>query len=105
GADNLYGGKDDDLLIGGTTAYDADATALAALLAEWDSSSDYDVRIGHLWNGGGLNGTYKLNASTVFGDGKTDLMTGGNGRDWFLSFDAAGLDLTDLDPIGKNKKE
>lgn len=101
--DTLDGGKDDDLLIGGTTAYDADPMALAALLTEW-ASADYFDRIGHLWNGGGLNGSFVLNASTVFRDGVTDLMLGGSGRDWFLSFDAAGVDLTDLVTHG-NKKE
>ncbi len=86
GADRLVGGCDDDILIGGTTAYDADPEALRAILAEWSRTDlGYSQRVSDLMNGGGLNGTFKLNEETVFGDLAKDILTGGSGKDWFFA--------------------
>jgi hypothetical protein len=84
GADQLDGGTGDDILIGGSTIYDANTTALLALLQEWTRTDEtFGDRIDHLRNGGGLNGPYQLNASTVADDGVADTLTGGFGQDWF----------------------
>jgi hypothetical protein len=47
----------------------------------------YQARVDHLMSGGGLNGTFRLSASTVFSDGAADTLTGnsGAGLDWFLT--------------------
>jgi Ca2+-binding RTX toxin-like protein len=44
--------------------------------------------VDHLRNGGGLNGEYRLSSAagqaTGFGDGTADVLTGGDGFDWFF---------------------
>jgi Ca2+-binding RTX toxin-like protein len=96
GADTLLGGGGDDLLIAGTTHYDANTSALLAIMAEWKrTDADYSTRIAHLRTGGGLNGTIKLNSSTVYNDTSADLLTGGAGQDWFWGNLS---EITDLDP-------
>jgi hypothetical protein len=88
GSDTLRGGSDDDVFIGGTTLYDDNLTALAALRAEWSrTDANYGTRIAHLRDGtaGGLNGAYQLNASTVTSDGVFDDIYGNGGQDWFFS--------------------
>jgi Ca2+-binding RTX toxin-like protein len=86
GKDELRGGCRGDILIGGTTDYDANEVALRALLAEWTSADSYKARVDHIFGtlGGGLNGSYHLNADTVHDDGARDELSGGDGRDWFL---------------------
>jgi hypothetical protein len=45
------------------------------------------VRIGHLRDGtsGGLNGSYRLNATTVHNDGAIDELWGDQDNDWFFA--------------------
>jgi hypothetical protein len=47
----------------------------------------YQARVDHLMSGGGLNGTFRLSASTVFADGVADTLTGNSGADldWFFT--------------------
>jgi hypothetical protein len=87
GKAELDAGAGDTILIGGTTDYDNNAAALAAILAEWSSSDDYATRIARLMGtmSGGLNGSYLLNASTVHDNGQADTLVGGAGLDWFLA--------------------
>jgi Ca2+-binding RTX toxin-like protein len=66
-----------DILIGGTTDYDNNAAALAAILAEWGSTDSYTTRIASLM------GT--LNPSTVHDNGMADNLYGGTGMDWFFA--------------------
>ena len=60
GSDEIrgFGGAKEELLIGGSTAYDTDIAALRAILAEWESSAAVETRVGHLRGTipGGLNG-------------------------------------------------
>ena len=106
GASQLNAGSGDDLLIGGWTAYDLTSSgmtydqklaALEAIMAEWGSADSYTTRLNDLQGGGGLNGSFLLNTSTVYDNGKVDTLIGSTGSaiDWFL----AGL--TD---VLKNKK-
>jgi len=95
GADKLTGGSGDDLLIGGPTAFDLDPTGLANILAEWSSASNYFDRIAALTGApGGLNnGTFLTPGVTLTDDGARDVLTGGQGSDWFA---AGSGDKTDL---------
>ncbi|SPP66892.1 hypothetical protein NITLEN_90147 [Nitrospira lenta] len=86
GGDNLTGNGDDDLLIGGTTAYDTNLVAMCNLTAEWlRTDQTYSQRVSHLLNGGGLNGTFTLNVTTVFDDAVGDNLSGNAGTDWFFA--------------------
>src|SRR5262245_54662984 len=75
GSDTLNastGGLGEDILIGGRTAFDSNPSALKLIKAEWSRpdtlTSTYKTRVDHLMNGGGLNGTIRLNTTTVFAD-------------------------------------
>jgi hypothetical protein len=85
GADTLTSGSAGDILIGGYTGYDSNLTALAYLMAEWGSRDSYTVRVTKLSNGGGLNGSYVLNSTTVSDDNTTDALYGGAGLDWYFA--------------------
>jgi hypothetical protein len=96
GIDSLAGGGADDILIGGTTSFDANLAALNAIVAEWASADIYSVRVGRVSGAvaGGLNGSTFLNPSTVKSDLYIDTLSGGSGQNWFL-YTSAGyyLDL------------
>ncbi len=90
GADTLAGWGDNkfDIMIGGTTAFDANAAALSAIMAEWTSGRDYATRVNNLTNGSGspdrLNGNYFLQTGqTVFHDAYTDSLIY-SGQDWLF---------------------
>jgi hypothetical protein len=88
GADRL-GGQGDNILIAGTTAFDAQETALAAILAEWASDRDYATRVANIsgtGTGPRLNGNYYLIPGvTVLDDSDPDRLGGGPGEDWFFA--------------------
>lgn len=93
GGDDLKG-RGGDVVISGTTAYDDDDVALNALLAEWARTDlSVDMRIFHLFLGGGANGTYVLNAAdptgtaTVMVDGAANSISAGKGS--FMFFDVS----------------
>ncbi len=110
GRDRLVGNADDDILIAGTTAYDAAEAALCAIMAEWSSSADFATRTNRLMGpSAGLNvvngqGIFLLSGptaaqATVFDDGSADVLTGSAGQDWFwANVEGAGLrdKITDL---------
>jgi Ca2+-binding RTX toxin-like protein len=95
GADSLDGGDDEDLVAGGLTTYYSESTkvlsraAIQAIRDEWSRLDlDYANRITNLRNGGGLNGTSRLNNTTVLTDSTAmlDTLGGGLGLDWFWQF-------------------
>lgn len=96
GIDTLTGNAGDDILIGGTiTASINTPTALTAIMAEWTSAKSLAARQTNLLNGGGLNGTNRLNSTTVKNDGDAaDSLTGDDDTDWFFQF--AGDVLVDF---------
>jgi hypothetical protein len=99
-AATLNGGGGDNILIGGTTQFDTDPVALAAVMAEWTrTDEDYATRVDHILNGGGLNDPYLLNASTVTGNGLGNNLLGNGGLN--LYFGDLGLDNTDWDPLSE----
>jgi Ca2+-binding RTX toxin-like protein len=81
----LHAGSAGDILIDGYTSYDSNTTALAYIMAEWDSSDSYSTRVKTISNGGGLNGSYVLDSTTVFDNGVSDSLYGGAGPDWFFA--------------------
>jgi hypothetical protein len=84
GSDSLQGSFGSDLLIGGTTGFDLDPTALMAVSGEWASAFAYPDRIAHLTGSpGGVNGTTFLTAATVHDDAAPDNLKGYLGLDWF----------------------
>jgi hypothetical protein len=85
GADILYGDTGDDLLISSTTDYDANDLALFTILGEWSRGDrTYAERIDQLRNGGGRNGDYRLDWTTVHEDSVSDTLRGGAALDWFF---------------------
>ncbi len=94
-AATLIGGAGEDILIGGTTSWDNNAGAIAAIMAEWSRTDlSYRQRMVHIVRGGGYNGTFVLNPNTVDGNGQANLLYGYSGRDLFF-FDP--YDVNDLD--------
>ena len=91
GADTLVGGGGEDLLMGGTLVYfdegtgSLDPAAILGVRTEWTRpDAVYSERIAHLISGGGLNGDYVINASTVGNDSVGDIVAGSAGLDWFV---------------------
>jgi Ca2+-binding RTX toxin-like protein len=86
GADRISGESDDDIVIAGSTLYDANDAALRAIMAEWTFGRDYDARVGNLTDGSGgspVNGSFFLDLSTVHDDETPDRLSGNTGHDWF----------------------
>jgi Ca2+-binding RTX toxin-like protein len=84
GGDELYGNAFDDILVAGNTDHDEDDDALQAILDEWTSANSYADRVNNIRNGGGANGAFVLDDTTVFDDGAIDILVGDGGMDWFL---------------------
>jgi hypothetical protein len=108
GKNLLRGSTADDIEIAGSTGFDSNIAALTGILAEWQSANTYSVRISHLKNGGGLNGTSRLIVnSTVFlpntppgprfgsgGGSQQSTLIGGGGLNWFFTlFPSTIVDL------------
>lgn len=88
GRDKLNGGKGNDLLLGDASTHDADPVATFSIYDEWvNSAAAIPGRIANIELGGGLNGANILASGiTIFDDGKTDVLNGGKGSDWYLAF-------------------
>jgi hypothetical protein len=97
----LYDGGQDDLLIGGTTAYDTEA-GLASWLqtaAYWAGGDDYATRVANLTSGTGVP---LLDATTVTGNGGGNTMAGtgalallySDGADAISGFDPSSQTVT-----------
>jgi hypothetical protein len=93
GGDTLTG-NGNDILVSGTTSYDANSganiLALDAILAEWTSSDSYSARIGNIFGGlGGLSAD-PLNSSTVSQDAKANTLQDGSSQtqndNWFVGW-------------------
>jgi hypothetical protein len=100
GHSTLQGGNGDDLLIAGTTPWDAqvDTDALVAIRNEWirmDESFAQSISNLRGQTSGGVNGSYVLNTTTVTETGAADTLTGGGGSNWFWA-DLTQDTITDL---------
>jgi hypothetical protein len=89
GPSKVSAGAAGDILIGGTTNYDSNDTALAAILAEWQSADSYSTRFNRLEGkqSGGLNGPNRLIwGTTVKANNHSDTLVGSTvGLDWFFA--------------------
>jgi hypothetical protein len=89
----LIGGDAEDILIGGTTAYDMDLASLQAIMKYWaGSADDLPTRIANLTSGTGVP---LLDATTVQGNGGGNLLRGSGA--WALIF-SDGMDTDPNDP-------
>jgi Ca2+-binding RTX toxin-like protein len=100
GADRIVGNADDDILIAGTTAFDANDQALCAIMDEWTSGREYAQRCANLrGTGTGTDFANRRNGNvflrngdefpgavaTVHDDNAEDTLTGSSGQDWFFA--------------------
>jgi hypothetical protein len=83
----IHAGTGETIMIGGTTVWDNNVVAMDAILAEWSRPIPYLQRVHDLFFGGGVNGPFLLNRTTVHSNGVHDVMTTGLGFD-FVFFDA-----------------
>ncbi len=101
GKDDIAGGAGDDLLVGGYTSYDTRVENLRLIMAEWNSTRDYETRVANLRTSAGpvLSGkgvrlkTTRIDR-TVFEDTDKDTLKGGDNRDWCFA-DLGWDDLKD----------
>src|SRR5262249_54296965 len=64
----IGGGGGDNIQIGGSTAYDGNLTALLAIMNEFSrTDKNFHQRLSNIMNGGGLNGSFVLNADPTLG--------------------------------------
>jgi hypothetical protein len=92
GAAQLVGNAGDDIMIAGTTAFDNNEAALAAIMAEWTSARDYATRLANLsgtGSGPSAYGDVFLIASgpgaTVFANSSVNVLQGGSGMNWHFA--------------------
>src|SRR5262249_11536345 len=91
----LFGGDGEDLLIGGSTAYDVEAglTTWQQIAAYWAGNDDDATRMANLINGAGVP---LLDATVVTGNSGGNLLRGGGALALFYT---DGLDsIAGLDP-------
>ena len=84
GADTVNGGADDDILVAGTTTYDALFSQLNELRTVWIGSDSYSSRITAITTGAGVSSARLKPGVTVIDDTASDGMNGGIASDWFL---------------------
>ena len=85
GADTLTGSDGDDIILGGSPSHSGNIAALNAIMAEWTSAKLYGTRVTNLQQGGGSNGSTKLNASTIQIDASAiDSLSGNADQDVFF---------------------
>jgi hypothetical protein len=90
GTSTLQAGSGEAILLGAHCVFAGNPTALSALMAEWSRPIPYAQRVQDLMFGGGLNGPFVLNSSTVSPDPGVQSLTSGAGLD-LLFYDLADV--------------
>ena len=87
GHTTIMGTQGNNVEVGGSVNCEANEAALAAILAEWSSGDSYATRLGRLDGviGGGLNGSWVLNASTIDHGPSGDYLFGGIGQNSYFA--------------------
>jgi hypothetical protein len=92
GTSTLQAGSGEAILIGAHYLLDTNPVALNHLMAEWSHTydpinplHDYQIRVGHLEHGGGLNDPFLLNGATVVPQPGTTTLTTGGGFDFLIT--------------------
>lgn len=102
GSDFIIGSGGQDILVAGTTAYDSDAEALDAIMAEWTSAHDFETRVANITATNEIDFEDRLNGeffligegedATVFDDEAVDLLLGGSGLDLYFANLSGGVE-------------
>jgi hypothetical protein len=100
GSSNLTAGAAGDILIAGSTSFNASSSAndlaLQHILAEWQSADSYLLRFQRIEGqaAGGLNGGNRLVwGQTVQDNDKASVLSGGASLDWFFANFPGGDDI------------
>jgi len=89
GRDTLRGLGGEDILVGGGVRFQANATVLDSVMAEWGGSGGFRARLNHIRAGAGTN----INLATVVDDHVRDQLFGGADSDLLV---AGPTDVTDF---------
>lgn len=83
--DSLFGGLEDDILIGSLLSHTSNVDAMSFLMNEWSRTDlGYTARVANLRNGTGLNQTFRIDSASSTDDGGAiDTLFGEDGVDWF----------------------
>jgi Ca2+-binding RTX toxin-like protein len=109
GQDFLVGNRAGDILITGSTSFDSNQTALAAIMSEWTSADSYQQRVLDLLDvpspafGSRHNGNFFLVSATVQSDGISNLVVFVPGQNIIFSNGSgpnADVLVTDLGRVG-----
>jgi len=79
GADTIFGDNGDDILIAGFTTRDADPATLKAIRTSWNGGGTYADRVA------ALKATLLRPGVDLFDDTSIDILSGDEGRDWFVA--------------------
>ncbi len=79
GADIIFGDNGDDVLIAAYTTHDADPATLNAIRTAWTGGGNYADRVA------ALKATLLRPGVDYFDDNIIDLMSGDEGKDWFIA--------------------
>lgn len=85
GSDVIGGNAGEDILIAGYTAFDSDASTLAAIASIWTSADSLANRLASLRDGFLVASSANPLDNTVFDDDALDILTGGGDFDWFFA--------------------
>ena len=87
GRNEILGTLGNNIEVGGSVSYQSNEAALAAVMAEWSSGDTYATRVGTINGniGGGLNGSWLLNASTITHGSGYDYLFGGIGQNTYFA--------------------
>jgi len=95
GADSVSGNGGEDIVIGDSTQADDNTAALFNIFETWNSNLSYEERVKKLRPNPEIMRPNRVPDLTLIDDGATDVLAGGEGRDWFLTL---GSDkITDID--------
>jgi hypothetical protein len=87
GRNEILGTQGNNVEVGGSASCQTNEAALAAIMAEWSSGDAYATRVGRIDGtiGGGLNGSWDLDAGTISHGAGYDYLFGGIGQNTYFA--------------------